>query len=196
MFTFTALCIAGGLFPGLVIDALGPVVGDLIGASLPLQEGQPYVSIVPVAGSRNSYSGLLLFLLVAATAGVTALLIHAVAGRTTRRGPAWDCGFPDSSPQTQYSAASFAQPIRRVFGTMIFRARESVTIPPPGDIRPARFKASLRDLAWEWFYAPPAAFVDFAAGRLNHLQFLTIRRYLGLVFFALIFLLLVLALWQ
>ena len=32
--------------------------------------------------------------------------------------------------------------------------------------------------------------------RMNHLQFLTIRRYLGLVFFALVFLLLVLAIWQ
>jgi hydrogenase-4 component B len=31
---------------------------------------------------------------------------------------------------------------------------------------------------------------------LNHLQFLTIRRYLGFVFAALVILLLVLALWQ
>jgi hypothetical protein len=172
------------------------VVGDLVGARLPSQELHPSLSIMPVAGSSNGYSGLLLFVLVAATAGLTALVIHGVAGRTTRRGPAWDCGFPDSAPQTQYSAASFAQPIRRVFGTMVFRAREAVTMPQPGDTAPARFKVTLRDLTWDWFYAPPAAFVDFAAGQLNHLQFLTIRRYLGLVFFALIFLLLVLALWQ
>ena len=37
--------------------------------------------------------------------------------------------------------------------------------------------------------------VDFAAGRLNRLQFLTIRQYLSLVFLALVSLLLVLALW-
>jgi hypothetical protein len=39
-------------------------------------------------------------------------------------------------------------------------------------------------------------FIQFASARLNYLQFLTIRRYLGLVFFALVFLLVVLALWQ
>jgi hypothetical protein len=37
--------------------------------------------------------------------------------------------------------------------------------------------------------------VNFAADRLNVLQFLTIRRYLTLVFLALVALLLVLAIW-
>ena len=46
-----------------------------------------------------------------------------------RRGPAWDCGFPDPSPATQYTADSFAQPIRRVFGEVVFRARERVDMP-------------------------------------------------------------------
>ena len=27
------------------------------------------------------------------------------------RAPAWDCGYPDTSPATQYTAGSFAQPI-------------------------------------------------------------------------------------
>ena len=39
-------------------------------------------------------------------------------------------------------------------------------------------------------------FVGYAADRLNVLQFLTIRRYLTLVFTALVLLLLVLAVWQ
>jgi hypothetical protein len=86
--------------------------------------------------------------------------------------------------------------MRRDFGTMVFRARETVTMPPPGDTAPARLVVTARDLAWDILYAPVALFVQFAASRLNHLQFLTIRRYLGLVFFALVFLLLVLALWQ
>ena len=43
--------------------------------------------------------------------------------------------------------------------------------------------------------APIAGAVGFAATRLNHLQFLTIRRYLSLVFMALVALLLVLAIW-
>ena len=62
-----------------------------------------------------------------------------------RRGPAWDCGFPDPSPATQYTADSFAQPIRRVFGEVVFLARERVDMPAPGDARPARLTVTLRD---------------------------------------------------
>jgi hypothetical protein len=53
----------------------------------------------------------------------------------------------------------------------------------------------LHDLIWDYAYAPIAVFVGGAADRLNVLQFLTIRRYLTLVFAALVLLLLVLAIW-
>jgi hydrogenase-4 component B len=196
MFALTALCVAAGLFPAVVIDTLAPVVGGLVGDRPAVQSLQPYFAIVPIPGSRNTYSGFLIFVFVVLSAGATAVLVHALGRRKTRTGPAWDCGFADASSPTQYSAASFAQPIRRVFGTIVFRARETVTMPPPGDMKPARLEVTLRDLAWDAFYAPVSEFVQFAASRLNHLQFLTIRRYLGLVFSSLIFLLAVLALWQ
>ena len=196
MFALTALCVAAGIFPGFVIDALGPVVRSLVGEGAAVQALQSYLSIVPVSGSRNTYSGFLIFLFTIVAAVLTALLVHALAGRKLRRSAAWDCGFPDSGTQLQYTASSFAQPIRRVFGTMIFRARETVSMPPPGDVAPARFALTWRDLVWDAFYAPVSGLVQIVSDRLNMLQFLTIRRYLGLVFFALVFLLLVLALWQ
>ena len=93
-----------------------------------------------------------------------------------RRGPAWDCGFPDPSPRTEYTAASFAQPIRRVFGTLVFRARESVDMPAPGEMRPARFDVVVRDLIWDGLYAPISVAVGTVATRLNVVQSLTIRR--------------------
>jgi len=196
MFVLTALCVLAGVAPGVVIDALRPAVSGLVGAGLPLESVRPFLSIIPAEASRNSYSGLLIFFFVASSAALVAVSVHRLAGRRTRRSPAWDCGFPDPSPATQYSAASFAQPIRRVFGTVIFRAREEVVMPRPGELKPARFHVALRDLAWDVFYAPVARGVSLAADRLNILQFLTIRRYLGMVFTALVFLLLVLALWQ
>jgi hypothetical protein len=51
----------------------------------------------------------------------------------------------------------------------------------------------LQDLAWEWLYLPVAAAVDWVATRINVLQFLTIRRYLSLMFMALAVLLIVVA---
>ena len=99
------------------------------------------------------------------------------------------------STATQYTADSFAQPIRRVFGTIVFRAREIGEMPPPGATTPARLTVELRDMIWDVLYAPIAVGIAFATEHLNYLQFLTIRRYLSLVFSALILLLLVLAIW-
>ena len=73
-----------------------------------------------------------------------------------------------------------------MFGSVVFRAREHGEMPPPGDMRPARLTVVVRDLVWEALYAPVAAGVSKISERLNHLQFLTIRQYLSLVFGALV----------
>jgi formate hydrogenlyase subunit 3/multisubunit Na+/H+ antiporter MnhD subunit len=195
MYFLAALCLVAGILPGLFIDALAPIADNLVGARMPVQTGVQWLSIVPIAAGRSSYNGLLVFLFMAISGTLAASAIHRFASDRLRRAAAWDCGYPDPSPATQYTAASFAQPIRRVFGTVLFRARESVEMPPPGDMRPARFMVDLRDLVWDGIYAPIAAAIGYAADRLNYLQFLTIRQFLSLVFAALILLLLVLAIW-
>ena len=195
MFTLAALCLLAGILPGFVIDALTPLAQALVGGRMPPQAHIAWLAIVPVSESRSSYDGLLVFLFIAVSAVLTASAIHRLASRRLRRGPAWDCGFPVPSPMAQYSATSFAQPIRRVFGTVFFAARERVVMSPPGDLRAASLAVSLRDLIWDEVYAPIARGISFAADQLNGLQFLTIRRYLSIVFVLLVILLLVLALW-
>jgi formate hydrogenlyase subunit 3/multisubunit Na+/H+ antiporter MnhD subunit len=195
MFAFAALCLIAGILPGLFIDALGPAVSSLTGTSMPQQSTMAWLSIVPIGESRSSYNGLLVFIFITISTLLTVEAVHRFASRAVRRGPAWDCGFPDASPATQYTASSFAQPIRRVFGATVFAARERVDMPAPGDSRPARLVVTLRDLIWEAIYAPIARGVGFAGERLNHLQFLTIRQYLSLVFVALVGLLLVVSAW-
>lgn len=195
MFILATLCLLAGIVPGIVIDTLAPITLSLIGDRMPLQMSVPWLSIVPIAESRSSYNGLLVLLFTLSSAALTAYIVHRFASRQLRRAPAWDCGFPDSSSATQYTASSFAQPIRRVFGTLVFQARERVEMPAPGDLRPARLTVVSRDLIWDGLYAPIAGAVGFTAEKLNHLQFLTIRRYLSLVFLSLVILLLVLALW-
>jgi hypothetical protein len=196
MGALAALCLTVGILPGLFVDLLAPVTAMLVGKTLQPQLILPWLSLVPIAEGRSSYNGLLLALFIALSTALPVVAIHRLASRATRRGPIWDCGTPTVDPATQYSAGSFAQPIRRVFGTLAFHAREEVDMPLPGEVAPARFNVTMRDLAWEALYAPVARGVGFAADRLNHLQFLTIRRYLSLVFGALVLLLLVLAIWQ
>jgi len=112
-----------------------------------------------------------------------------------RRAPAWDCGYPDPSPATQYTADSFAQPLRRVLGPSVLLVRERVRMPPPGDPRPAKLILTWRDIVWKGIYEPLGSAIRTLAARLDVLQFLTIRRYLSLVFAALVGLLLVVAIW-
>ena len=96
---------------------------------------------------------------------------------------------------TLYSAGSFAQPIRRVFGTVVFRARESVQMPLPGNVV-WRISASICAITCgrcsmrrsrAAFPIPPRSSTIW--------KFLTIRQFLSLVFSALVILLLVLAIW-
>jgi len=195
MFALAALCLAAGVLPGLVIDGLAPAVEAVVHARMPIQGSAPWLSIVPVVESRSSYNGLLVFAFALLSASLAAIVIHRVASNVVRRAPAWDCGYPDPSPVTQYTAESFAQPIRRVFGATVFVADEQSYMPPPGDARAARLTVHVRDLIYDWLYAPVADGVGFIADRLNYLQFLTIRRYLSLVFLALVCLLTVMALW-
>ncbi|MFO1422703.1 MAG: hydrogenase 4 subunit B [Candidatus Competibacteraceae bacterium] len=197
MFVLAGLCLLAGILPGLVVDGLAPVVGALNGGTrLMAQHDQPWLTLVPVVDVKSTYNGLLVMLFMALSGFGAAWLIHRLASDKVRRGPAWDCGFPDANPAFQYTASSFAQPIRRVFGSIVFQARERVTMPPPGDSRPARFKVELHDPVWERGYAPIADAVVALSSRFNYLQYLTIRRYLSLVFGALVVLLLGMVLWR
>jgi NADH:ubiquinone oxidoreductase subunit 5 (subunit L)/multisubunit Na+/H+ antiporter MnhA subunit len=196
MFILAALCLLAGILPGPVIDALSPIAIEILGGRMPIQANEPWLSIVPIAESRSSYNGLLVLLFITVSASSAVYFIHRFASHALRRGPAWGCGFSDPTPAAQYSGASFAQPIRRVFGTLVFRARDLVEMPAPGDIRPARLRIELHDLIWEGMYQPLADAVGVSSERLNRLQFLTIRQYLSLVFATLVTLLLVLAIWS
>jgi len=194
MFIFAGLCLLIGIIPAPIIDTLAPVVNALVAERMPVQSANPWLSIVPIAESRSSYNGLLVFVFITISTLAAIEIIHRFASRAVRRGPAWDCGFPNQSPATQYTAGGFAQPIRRVF-SVLFDAREDVTMPAPGDTAPARFSIRLRDLTWEMLYAPLGGAIWFATEKLNYLQFLSIRKYLSLVFVALIALLLGVTIW-
>jgi formate hydrogenlyase subunit 3/multisubunit Na+/H+ antiporter MnhD subunit len=190
------LCLITGIVPGFLIDAVAPITRELAGGALPVQAGLPWLTIVPGDASGGSYNGLLVFLFVTTSALLAVWSIHRFASHAIRRAQPWDCGFPDASPLTQYSGSSFAQPIRRVFLGQTVVAREKVTMPAPGELRPARFRLIVTDPVWDWLYQPFVGAIEVASLQLNRLQFLTIRRYLSLVFFSLVSLLLVLAIWS
>jgi hydrogenase-4 component B len=195
MVGLAALCVGAGLLPSVVLRLIAPAVAFLNG-SVTLSDHANSLLLVPIAEGRSSYNPAALIVFMAVAAGMTVVVIHRWASKTIRRAPPWTCGFPVLTPRMQYSAASFAQPIRRVFGTLVFGVSETVDMPGPGETRAARFDLTLRDRVWDGLYGPVAGLVDAAAGRLNKLQFLTIRKYLSLVFAVLVVLLAVSTLWR
>lgn len=195
MLFLAVACAAAGVFSGVLVEVIGPAVQGMIPSGA-LPGTQDFgLTLIPMSEERSAYNGLMIFLFIAAASVITALVARRIAFGGVRRAPAWDCGFPDPSVATQYGGGSFVQPIRRVFGGYLFRAREHVDMPDPGDLSPARLRVVLHDPVWEGAYLPIAGVVRFVAGKSNAMQFLTIRTYLGLVFVFLIFLLVVLALW-
>ncbi|MFI5000034.1 MAG: hydrogenase 4 subunit B [Reyranellales bacterium] len=184
------LCILGGLFGSVLAQVLTPVLRSLVGSGLPSPDSGPTpFSLIAFDPARSVYDAPVIALFVAIASVTTLLVVHRLSARRTRRGPAWDCGFPDPSSATQYTASSFAQPLRRVYGAVAFAARETVVMPPPGDTRPARFSVVVVDFVWNGLYAAPGRAVLRLSERLNVFQFLTIRRYLVLMFTALVILL-------
>jgi NADH:ubiquinone oxidoreductase subunit 5 (subunit L)/multisubunit Na+/H+ antiporter MnhA subunit len=187
---FSFLCLLLGALPGLALLLANPVAHELLGEGLPPDAGG-FLWLSPFADGATSYSGLVVLVLVVSVPILIVWVVERMGVRQQRRSALWDCGYPDPSPTTQYSASSFSQPLRRVFGRLVFRAEEHVEMPPPGDLRPARFRVTLVDPAWDGLFQPIARAVGMVTQRINVLQFLTIRRYLSLMFAALVALLLV-----
>jgi formate hydrogenlyase subunit 3/multisubunit Na+/H+ antiporter MnhD subunit len=195
MFVLLSLCLVAGILPGLVIDALSGVTHALVGDRLPSQITMPWLSVVPIAEGKSSYNGLLVFSFIVISTIFAVQMIHRFGSHALRRGPAWDCGYPDHSAATQYTADSFAQPIRRVLGGLAYGVVEKLEMPAPDEDRPARLQIAVTDRIWNLLYAPIITGVRVISRELNRLQFLTIRNYLSLVFAALVGLLCVVALW-
>src|SRR5580692_3807135 len=83
---FALLCLLAGILPGAVIDSLAPVAQALAEAHMPVQLADPWLTIAPIAASRSSYNGLLVFGFIALSMMLTAGVVHRVS-RGVRRAP-------------------------------------------------------------------------------------------------------------
>lgn len=197
MGVLAVLCVVAGLVAAPLATALAPLVQTLTGGALPDQQtGPALLSLTPFDAARSSYNAPLLLFFILSSGSLTAWIIHMFASRRTRPAPIWDCGFPYANPIAQYTASSFAQPIRRIFGSVLFRAREDIDMPAPDEMRAASIKVPMADLLWDRLYVPVTRAVWIVADKVNAVQGFSIRRYLVLMFTALIILLVVVALWH
>jgi hydrogenase-4 component B len=100
-----SICAGLGVAAPLVIHRLGGIAAPTGNPSILYHTWN-----IPIA---------LLALILVGTTGVTAMWLRELSrSLPARRFITWECGFGDLGPRTQYTAASFAQPISRLFGAM------------------------------------------------------------------------------
>ena len=172
-----------------------PATQIAVGAHMPTQSSIAWLSIAPVAESRSSYNGLLVFLFI--------VLSATLAAASSTVSPPPRCGarlpgiaaFPIRRPRRNIQRKASRSRSGACSGRSPSWCEERIDMPPPGETRPARLDLRLSDRIWDALYLPLILIVERAAVQLNRLQFLTIRQYLSVVFGALVVLLLVLASW-
>ena len=196
MFIFAGLCVLIGIAPKGIIGLLSPAVAQMTGLTMQHLGDSSLLFLVPRAGGSVSYSGIIIALLLGLGGLAAFFFLRAAASRETRVSPIWDCGTPDDDVLAQYTAGSFAQPIRRGIAAPVFEVREMVDMPHPSDMRAAHFHLHMRDPVWSRLYAPIAPLVAGMADRVNRMQHRPTYHYLASIFMTLIILLVGVALWK
>ena len=156
MFALAALCLFAGILPGSSSMDWRPV--DASARRRPHAARRPALlgcRSCRLRQSRSSYNGLLVFAFIAVS--TLARGGDHPSFCLARRAPGAGLGLRLSGPgsATQYTADSFAQPIRRVFGDSgIPRARDTSKCRRPATRGRPASTVTLRDPVWDAIYAP------------------------------------------
>jgi hypothetical protein len=144
-----------------------------------------------VSADVSSYSAPLVLAAIAIIAVLGWLLLRRRA-MPVRRGAPWDCGFGPLNSRMQYTAAAFAQPIRRVFGP-VWKVQEQIEVtraPAPATlVTGIRHQLHIFDWSWIKLYEPVGRLVLAGARHIGHLHSGSIRTYLMYSFATLLLLL-------
>ena len=178
-------CIALGILPVNVIQAIDPVNAMLLHSSAISAGGGNWLLLAPINADRSSYSPLIVLVVIIATVVLTMRIVHRFYHGRIRTAPPWDCGFPLQTPRMQDSAEGFGQPIRQVFEPF-FRIERH--LPTSFDAAP-RYFVRMGDPFWSWIFLPIAHAAEFAARIVGLIQQGRISVYLTYSFFTLLALL-------
>ncbi len=174
-------CLALGVFPTIMISWMDPLAEELTGGTIAASaSGFGWMWLTPIAAERASYAAPIAFVGILSVVVVTYLLLHARPG-ALRRVPLWDCGFEKVTNRMQYTATSFAMPLRRIFG-FLFSIKEHVRQLPPAT-HPAfpdrlHYHLRVRDRFWMWIYQPVVDASFWLSRRIGRMQHGRIQIYL------------------
>jgi hydrogenase-4 component B len=175
------ICLGLGIFPGLVLATLGPVVRSLPGfAQLPAVSGG---SLALVSGLESfDYVRPGVFGVAILAAGVAALLLTWRRGAATRRVPTWGCG-GELTSGAEYTATAFSKPLMLIFAALYRPNRQvdTLTEASPYFTREVRYHAEIEPTFERHVYEPLVRAILRVAGGMKVLQAGSLHAYLGYV---------------
>jgi hydrogenase-4 component B len=175
------LCVALGLFPGLVLKALGSVL-----ASLPGLEPRPDMtrSGLGMASGLESFDRVFpLILFAALLTGLAASgLLTGWHGMRVRRAATWGCG-GELGPRTEYTATAFSKPLMMIFRAVYrpMREVEALAEVSPYYPREVRYRAEIEPTFERYVYRPLLRAVLRVADGMKLLQAGSLHAYLAYV---------------
>jgi formate hydrogenlyase subunit 3/multisubunit Na+/H+ antiporter MnhD subunit len=176
-----AVCIALGLFPTVALIQLTSIVSDL---GLPMGGVDTGLALaLPLIGSR--LWPVAIAALVAGVVVMAAVVARAPAyARRVRVDIPWNCGRLARSARSEYTAAAFAEPLKRVF-TGFYRPTQEVTVDvhPVSQyfVRTIKLRADLAPWMESAIYGPLVAAAQRASAAVSGIQTGSLSFYLVLL---------------
>jgi hydrogenase-4 component B len=184
-------CVGLGLTPFLVVPVLGTTLrglGGLPASPVAFSLGLPF----GVQGAVGQMSPLLVALGLLLLLGLTVVALRAVADRRLRLGDTWGCGRIGQTPRMEYTAASFAEPLRRIFAELYRPTQDlSIDFHPESRyfVQSIEYRSEIHPWFEKAFYAPVLALLRTTAGGVRRLQAGSLHLYLTYMTVALVILL-------
>ncbi|HTQ18891.1 proton-conducting transporter membrane subunit [Mycobacterium sp.] len=180
-----AACVALGVGAPLVITAIGRAVRTITSQDLLPRVLIDKLTIIPANTNFSAFSPTYLTAFLVMVLIVPAAIY--MAGRPkapSRRTSVWDGGIVAFKPRMQYSAMTFAAPVRVTFDRLY---QPTVTLQrasdePAGRSGPVHYEAEVTPLFQRYLYRPVVAAVEYCARLVTPIQSGDVNLYLLYVF--------------
>ena len=175
------MCVGLGIFPGVVLGALGGVLPSLPGLHNAMSLDWGTIE-TKSAGASFDHLAPATFAAVLLSALFAAVLLAARNGLATRRVPTWGCG-GELSARTEYSAAAFSKPLMMIFNGVYRPSRrvETLTESSPYFPHEVRYWAVIEPTFERYVYGPLLRGVLGIANGMKVLQAGSLHAYLAYV---------------
>jgi hydrogenase-4 component B len=174
-----SLCVALGLFPRFVLEALRGVTASLPGVRPAPEMVSGMFSIAPGPGHLDNLAPLLVALPVLLAAGLAGAL-SLVGRHRVRRAATWGCG-GELSARTEYTATAFSKPLMLIFSAIYRPTREVQAVGEAYFTREVTYRAEIEPTFERFVYGPLTRGVMAVAERMKVIQTGSLHAYLAYV---------------